>query len=95
MASSVWSSVVANNEGTNTLSMSVDTAFITMRKVVARLGYLHRQFIQPRGFVSMKMSDLNINSKYEMLSGYEIPILGYGVSKYFYICSLVKPSLED
>ena len=33
----------------------------------------------------MKMADLNINSKYKMLSGYDIPVLGYGVSKYFFI----------
>ena len=26
------------------------------------------------------MAALNINSKYKMLSGYEIPVLGYGVS---------------
>ena len=27
------------------------------------------------------MADLNINSKYRMLSGYDIPALGYGVSR--------------
>ena len=31
----------------------------------------------------MKMADLDINSKYKMLSGYDIPALGYGVRKYF------------
>ena len=56
-----------------------------MRKAVNRLGHFHRQFTQrqftqPRGFTSRKMADLTINSKYKMLSGYDIPALGYGVS---------------
>lgn len=50
-----------------------------MKKAVARLSHLHRQFTQSRGFTSTKMADLNINSKYKMLSGYDIPALGYGV----------------
>ena len=37
------------------------------------------------------MADLNINSKYKMLSGYDIPALGYGVSSlYLYIVLLSK-----
>ena len=59
-----------------------------MRKVVTRLSQLHRQIAKPRGFVSVKMADLNINTKYKMLSGYDIPALGYGVSMdYLYIIS--------
>lgn len=56
-----------------------------MRKAIAKLSHLHRQFTHPRGFVSTKMADLNINSNYKMLSGYEIPVLGYGVSRCFFI----------
>ena len=56
-----------------------------MRKAIANLSHLHRQFTHPRGFVSTKMANLNINSNYKMLSGYEIPVLGYGVSRYFFI----------
>ena len=51
-----------------------------MRKAVTRVNHLCRHFAQPRRFVSTKMADLNINSKYKMLSGYDIPALGYGVS---------------
>ncbi len=57
-----------------------DRTIYIMRKAVDRLHHLHRQLTQRRGFVS-KMADLNINSKYKMLSGHEIPILGYGVCK--------------
>ena len=32
-----------------------------------------------REFASMAMANLTIKSKYRMLSGYEIPALGYGV----------------
>ena len=52
-----------------------------MRKAIAKLSHLNRQFTYPRGFVSTKMADLNINSSYKMLSGYDIPVLGYGVSR--------------
>ena len=55
--------------------------FSRMRKAVTRVNHLCRHFAQSRGFVSAKMADLNINSKYKMLSGYDIPALGYGVSR--------------
>lgn len=49
-------------------------------RAVGRLSSL-RGHIQPRGFTSSpSMAAFNINSKYKMLSGYEIPVLGYGVS---------------
>lgn len=49
-------------------------------RAVGRLSIL-RAHIQKRGFASSpSMATLNINSKYKMLSGYEIPVLGYGVS---------------
>lgn len=50
-----------------------------MRKAVSSLSQLHRQFTQSRAFASSKMANLNIDSKYRMLSGYDIPALGYGV----------------
>ena len=49
-------------------------------RIVRRLSSL-RSHIQTRGFASSpNMAALKINSKYKMLSGYEIPVLGYGVS---------------
>ena len=40
-----------------------------------------RGHIQSRGIASsLNMAALTIDSKYKMLSGYEIPVLGYGVS---------------
>ena len=49
-------------------------------RTVGKLSSL-RSHLQKRGFASSpSMAALNINSKYKMLSGYEIPVLGYGVS---------------
>ena len=49
---------------------------------VSRLIKLRNPF-QTRGIAAAAtMANLNINSKYKMLSGYEIPVLGYGVSIY-------------
>ena len=45
------------------------------------VNHLHRHFTQSRSVTSTTMADLNINSKYKMLSGYDIPALGYGVSR--------------
>ena len=56
-----------------------------MNKSVTRLNHLYSHFTQSRSFVSMKMADLNINSKYRMLSGHDIPALGYGVSRCLFI----------
>ena len=51
-------------------------------RAVGRLSSL-RGHIQSRGFASSaSMAALSINSKYKMLSGYEIPVLGYGVSPF-------------
>ena len=48
-------------------------------RAVGRLSSL-RAHIQKRGFASSpSMATLNIDSKYKLLSGYEIPVLGYGV----------------
>ena len=48
-------------------------------KAVGRLSNIRGQ-IQKRGFASSpSMAAFNIDSKYQMLSGYEIPVLGYGV----------------
>lgn len=49
-------------------------------RAVGRLSNLGGH-IKTRGFASSpNMAALSINSKYKMLSGYEIPLLGYGVS---------------
>ena len=59
-----------------------DIAFLYnfIMRIVRRLSSL-RSHIQTRGFASSpNMAALKINSKYKMLSGYEIPVLGYGVS---------------
>ena len=53
-----------------------------MRKAIERLSHLHPQSLRSRTFVSTKMAKLSIDSKYKMLSGYDIPALGYGVSEY-------------
>ena len=51
-----------------------------MMRTVLRLNNL-RGHIQTRCFASSpSMAALSIDSKYKMLSGYEIPVLGYGVS---------------
>ena len=48
-------------------------------RTIGRLSNL-RGHIQIRGFASNpNMATFSINSKYRMLSGYEIPVLGYGV----------------
>ena len=48
-------------------------------RAVGRLSNL-RGHIQTRCFASSpSMAALSIDSKYKMLSGYEIPVLGYGV----------------
>ena len=60
-----------------------------MRKAVTRVNHLYRHFAQPRRFASTKMADLNIDTKYKMLSGHDIPALGYGVSRlHFYVVFL-------
>ena len=49
-------------------------------RAVGRLSNL-RGHIRTRGFASSpNMAALSLSSKYKMLSGYEIPVLGYGVS---------------
>ena len=59
--------------------------YIGIMRAVRRLSNLRGQ-IQTRGFASTpSMAALSVNSKYKMLSGYEIPVLGYGVrpAEYF------------
>ena len=52
----------------------------SMMRTVGRLNNL-RGHIGIRGFASSpSMAALSIDSKYKMLSGYEIPVLGFGVS---------------
>jgi len=49
----------------------------------SRLVELSTHFwIIPRSYSaqSARMAKLDIHTKYKMLSGYEIPVLGYGVS---------------
>ena len=65
-----------------------------MRKAVTRVNHLYRHCTQPSRFVSTKMADLNINSKYKMLSGYDIPALGYGVSRLLFYISFPWPSIN-
>lgn len=51
---------------------------------LSRLKSLQSQITsRSRSFSSTPaaMAGLNINSKYRMLSGYEIPVLGYGVCR--------------
>lgn len=51
---------------------------------ISRLGTLTRQLQsipQVRLFASTATNKIDINTKYKMLSGHEIPALGYGVSK--------------
>ena len=51
-----------------------------MMRISVRLNN-PRGYIQTRGFASSaSMAALSIDSKYKMLSEYEIPVLGYGVS---------------
>ena len=53
---------------------------VFMMRTVRRLNNI-RGHIQIRGFASSpRMATLSIQSKYKMLSGYEIPVLGFGVS---------------
>ena len=54
--------------------------YSSIMRAVGRLSKI-RGHIQTRGFASSpNMAALSITSKYKMLSGYEIPVLGYGVS---------------
>lgn len=41
--------------------------------------FVHPSY-QTRKFATTVTSKMDINTKYKMLSGYEIPALGYGVS---------------
>ena len=72
--------------------ISLDIFDIIMRKAAQILNNkIPRHLSQSRGFSSSaKMAHLDINSKHKMLSGYDIPLLGYGVSKYPYISYLPK-----
>jgi len=50
--------------------------------LLSRLSKLSNQFLSiPRSFSTQtsKMAKLDMNTQYKMLSGYEIPALGYGV----------------
>lgn len=54
--------------------------YSSIMRAVGRLSKV-RGHIQTLGFASSpSMAALSITSKYKMLSGYEIPVLGYGVS---------------
>lgn len=56
---------------------------IRIMACVAKIKILAKwttSYCQMRGFASSVMKSMDINSKYKMLSGYEIPISGYGVS---------------
>jgi hypothetical protein len=60
-------------------------------KTITRLSYLKKPLVS-RNFSTTRtaMAKLDLNSKYKMLSGYEIPVLGYGVSLHSqFIISLV------
>lgn len=54
-----------------------------MSRFVSRLNILKDHLSTPtRGFSTTfnKMTHLSIDSKYKLASGYEIPVLGFGVS---------------
>lgn len=53
-------------------------------KMLRRLNFTGGQ---ARGLASSAMARVDINSRYKMLSGYEIPILGFGVSQTFNLLS--------
>ena len=48
-------------------------------RVNSRLNSIKNQLLSDRGLE--KMANLNVNTKYRMLSGFDIPALGFGVSQ--------------
>lgn len=53
-----------------------------MRRFASKLDTINvhiSSLSRRRGFASVTMSDLTIDSKFPLASGYNIPVLGYGV----------------
>ena len=57
-----------------------------MRRFASKLDIINvhiSSLSRRRGFASITMSDLTIDSKFLLASGYKIPVLGYGVCLVF------------